>query len=71
MNEKTLDLSRAVDIEDAYRAMAADQEREQEAEEWAEGIIGDIAHDEGGGRRAFPTTPTDSGESALVKNSMT
>ena len=31
------------DLEDAYRAMAADEEREAEALEWAEATIGDIA----------------------------
>lgn len=31
------------DIEEGYRAMAADEEREREALEWAEGLIGDVA----------------------------
>lgn len=31
------------DLEDAYRAMASDEEREAEADEWTEGLIGDIA----------------------------
>jgi predicted CopG family antitoxin len=31
------------DLEEGYRAMAADEEREREALEWAEGLIGDIA----------------------------
>ena len=35
------------EIEAAYRAMAADQEREKEAEEWTEGIIGDLANEKG------------------------
>lgn len=35
------------EIEAAYRAMAADQEREREAEEWTEGLIGDVANEEG------------------------
>ncbi len=35
------------DIEAAYRDMAADRDREAEAEEWSEGIIGDMAHEEG------------------------
>lgn len=30
------------DLEEAYRAMAADSEREREALEWSEGLIGDI-----------------------------
>ncbi len=34
-----------VDLDDAYRAMAADEEREAEAQDWAEGIIGDLADD--------------------------
>ena len=37
----------ALDIEAAYREMAADQSREQEAMEWSEALIGD----------AFPTGP--------------
>ncbi len=28
-----------------YAAMAADEEREREASEWAEGLIGDVAED--------------------------
>jgi hypothetical protein len=28
-----------------YRAMAADEEREGEASEWIEGLIGDVADD--------------------------
>ncbi|HEX3884663.1 MAG TPA: hypothetical protein VHW66_18565 [Stellaceae bacterium] len=31
------------DLDEAYRAMAADEEREREALEWAEGLIGDVA----------------------------
>ena len=31
------------DLEAGYRAMAADEEREQEAAEWIEGLIGDVA----------------------------
>jgi hypothetical protein len=31
------------DLEDAYRAMAADERREAEAEEWAEETLRDIA----------------------------
>jgi siroheme synthase (precorrin-2 oxidase/ferrochelatase) len=31
------------ELEDGYRAMAADEEREREALEWAEGLIGDVA----------------------------
>ena len=29
------------DLEEAYRVMAADERREEEAAEWAEGVIGD------------------------------
>ncbi|MDO9711277.1 hypothetical protein [Paracraurococcus lichenis] len=29
----------------AYAAMAADEAREREAEEWSEGLIGDVADD--------------------------
>ncbi|MEN8261337.1 MAG: addiction module antitoxin, partial [Pseudomonadota bacterium] len=31
------------DMEAAYREMAQDEEREQEAMEWSEGLIGDVA----------------------------
>jgi predicted CopG family antitoxin len=30
-------------MEDAYRAMAADEERERDATEWSEGLIADVA----------------------------
>lgn len=30
-------------LEDGYRAMAADEQREREASEWAENLIGDVA----------------------------
>ena len=33
------------DIEEAYRQMAADEEREAEAMEWTEGLIGDVVDD--------------------------
>jgi hypothetical protein len=33
------------DMEAAYREMAADEERESQALDWAEGIIGDVADD--------------------------
>lgn len=33
------------DMEAAYRAMAADEERESQALDWAEGVIGDVADD--------------------------
>lgn len=33
------------DMTEGYKAMAADEEREREAAEWAEGLIGDIAHE--------------------------
>ncbi len=36
----------ASDIEAGYRAMAADEEREQEALAWAEQGIADLNHDE-------------------------
>ena len=35
------------EIEADYRALAADQEREREAEEWTEGLVGDVANEEG------------------------
>lgn len=31
------------DLEAAYRDMAADEVREAEAEEWSEGLVGDVA----------------------------
>jgi predicted CopG family antitoxin len=31
------------DLEAAYREMAGDEVREAEADEWAEGVIGDVA----------------------------
>jgi predicted CopG family antitoxin len=31
------------DLESAYRKMASDESREADAEEWAEGLIGDVA----------------------------
>ena len=31
------------DLEAAYRAMAADEAREADAEEWSESLIGDVA----------------------------
>jgi hypothetical protein len=33
----------ARDLVEGYRAMAADEAREREAEEWIEGLIGDVA----------------------------
>ncbi len=30
-------------LEDAYKAMAADETREAEADEWSEAVIGDVA----------------------------
>ena len=30
-------------LEEGYRAMAADEDREREAEEWVEGLAGDVA----------------------------
>ena len=33
------------DLAEAYRAMAADQEREREAAEWVDNLTGDIADD--------------------------
>lgn len=32
------------DLEMAYQEMAMDEEREREADDWSEGIIGDISH---------------------------
>ena len=31
------------DLDEAYREMAADEERERQALEWSEGLIGDVA----------------------------
>ncbi len=33
------------DLEAAYQEMACDEVREAEADEWAEGVIGDVADD--------------------------
>ena len=33
------------DLKAAYREMAADEEREAEALEWSEGLIGDVQDD--------------------------
>ena len=33
------------DLEAAYREMAGDEAREAEADEWAEGLIGEVADD--------------------------
>jgi predicted CopG family antitoxin len=33
-----------VDLEESYRQMAADEEHEREALEWAEATIGDVAN---------------------------
>ncbi len=30
-------------LDEGYRAMAADEEREREALEWSEGLVGDVA----------------------------
>ena len=30
-------------LEEGYRAMAADEEREAEAAQWSEGLVGDVA----------------------------
>ncbi len=32
-------------LDEGYRAMALDEEREREALEWSEGTIGDVAHE--------------------------
>lgn len=37
----------AIDLEASYRGMAADEEAEQEALEWTEGLIGDVVDDPG------------------------
>lgn len=34
-----------VDLDEEYRVMAADEQREAEAHEWTEGIVGDLADD--------------------------
>jgi hypothetical protein len=41
--------SKEVDLAEDYRQMAADREREAEAEEWTEAFIADVASDEGYG----------------------
>ena len=33
------------DLEAAYRKMASDEDRESDATEWTEGLIGDVAHE--------------------------
>lgn len=33
------------ELDSAYRAMAADSDREREASEWAEGLVGDVTHE--------------------------
>ena len=33
------------DLEEGYRAMAADEAHEREAMEWIEGVVGDVADD--------------------------
>jgi predicted CopG family antitoxin len=33
----------STNMEEAYRQMAADEERESEALEWTEGLVGDVA----------------------------
>jgi hypothetical protein len=35
------------DLEEGYRAMAADEAHEREAMEWIEGVVGDVADDPG------------------------
>lgn len=37
----------AKELDDAYAAMACDEEREEAALEWSEGLLGDVARDEG------------------------
>ena len=32
-------------LEEGYRAMAADEQRESEAKSWSEGLISDVAHE--------------------------
>ncbi|MGH9445559.1 MAG: hypothetical protein ACRD3O_07535 [Terriglobia bacterium] len=39
--------SRYAELRSAYREMAADREREAEAEEWSEALIGDATNQEG------------------------
>lgn len=36
-----------LDLEDGYKAMAADEEYEREAMEWIEGLVGDVADEPG------------------------
>ncbi len=35
------------DLTEGYKAMAADGDREREADAWTEGLVGDIAHERG------------------------
>ena len=37
-----MDIIMATELDDDYRAMAQDEERETEALEWAEALIGDV-----------------------------
>jgi predicted CopG family antitoxin len=36
------------DLAEGYRAMASDEEREREAAEWVENLVGDTVNDPGG-----------------------
>ena len=38
-----MDVTMATDLDDEYRRMAEDEEREAEALEWLEALIGDVA----------------------------
>jgi hypothetical protein len=46
----------AQDLAAGYAAMAADEAREQEAREWAEALISDVAAEPRGGRPPPPAT---------------
>lgn len=46
VNELVRPFVHEASLEAGYRAMAADRERECEADEWCEGLIGDIVVDE-------------------------
>jgi|GEM_PF-1335102 len=37
--------TKSADLTEAYRAMAADTEREKEADEWCNALIGDVANE--------------------------
>jgi hypothetical protein len=42
---KYLTSTESCDLSEAYRAMAADTEREKDADEWCNSLIGDVANE--------------------------